>query len=353
LRDIPQQGCGGATLAPAPPRGEGSGMNIWERSWVAPAILVVVLVGGALTLTLLGSQVSSVLSTVGSSVGGPGVVSGGDTGGGDTTSGDNTGGDTTGNGSGTGSATTDGSAGGGVGAGTGVIAASVRDDLLIIKTGELTLQVDDIAAAVTNATQRIDTLDGYASGSERSGTGDQAQATIAFRVPAAGWDAAMNAIRTLPGEVVAERSTTDDVTSQVVDLGARIRNLQATERALQAIMDRATVIKDVLTVQDELTTTRGEIEELTAQKAHLEEQAAYSTLNVTFVRMPEPVLAVQRDQYDPGAQVDAASASLVGVIQTLETAGIWIGIVWLPILLTIGVLAGIAIFSLRRVRRTA
>jgi Domain of unknown function (DUF4349) len=353
LRDFPQGHSGTTPLALARLDGEGSPMNMWERSWFAPALLLVVLVGGALTLTLLGSQVSSVLSTVGSSVGGPGVVSGGDTGGGDSTSGDNTGGETTGNGSGSGSATTDGSAGGGVGAGTGVIAAGVRDDLLIIKTGELTLQVDDIAAAVTNATQRIDALDGYASGSERSGTGDQAQATIAFRVPAASWDAAMNAIRTLPGEIVAERSTTDDVTSQVVDLGARIRNLQATERALQAIMDRANVIKDVLTVQDQLTTTRGEIEELTAQKAHLEEQAAYSTLNVTFVRTPEPVLAVQRDQYDPGAQVDAASASLVGVVQAVETAAIWIGIVWLPILLSIGVITGGGFVILRRVRRIA
>lgn len=332
-------------------------MNMWERSWFAPAVLVVVLVGGALALTLLGGQVSSVLSTVGASVG-PGAVSGGDTTGGstggdttggDTTSGDTSGNDTTGNASGSAS----GAANGGVGAGTGVIDASVRNDLLIIKTGELTLQVGDIAAAVTSATQRIDALDGYASGSERTGTRADAQATITFRVPAAQWDAAMNAIRTLPSEVVAERSTTDDVTSQVVDLGAQIRNLQATERALQAIMDRATVIKDVLTVQDELTTTRGQIEELTAQKAHLEEQATYSSLSVTFQRTPEPVLTVQQDRFDPGVQVDAASASLVSVLQGVETAGIWIGIVWLPILASIGVIAGGGFAIVRRIRRIA
>jgi hypothetical protein len=56
----------------------------------------------------------------------------------------------------------------------------------------------------------------------------------------------------------------------------------------------------------------------------------------------EPVLAVQQGRYDPGAQVDA-----------VETTGIWIGIVWLPILLTIGVLTAIAMFGFRRVRRTA
>ncbi|HYK95164.1 MAG TPA: DUF4349 domain-containing protein [Candidatus Dormibacteraeota bacterium] len=327
-------------------------MNLRERSLFAPAVLILVLVGGALAVTMLGGQVSSVMSTVGASVNGPGEVSGGGTMGGDTT-GAGAGGDTTGNSSGTGGGGgTDGAtAAGGVGAGTGVIDASVRDDLLIIKTGELTLQVDDIAAAVTSATQKIDALSGYVSGSKRSGTGADARATIAFRVPAAQWDAAMNALRSMSGVIVDERSTTADVTSQVVDLGARIRNLQVTEQALQSIMDRAKVIKDVLSVQAELTTTRGEIERLMAEQAHLQEQAAYSSLSVTFVRTPEPVLAAKQDQFDPGAQVDAASASLVGVLQDVETAAIWFGIVWLPILLALAFIGGFGIVILRRVRR--
>jgi hypothetical protein len=331
-------------------------MGIWDRSWFAPAVLLFVLIGGALALTLLGTQTSGILSTVGSSVGGAGTVSGGDTTGGDTTGGDTTGGDSTGTDSGNGTGASGGGGSGdgdGVGAGTGVIDASVRDDLLIIKTGEITLQVDDIATAVTAATQKIDAVAGYTSGSERSGTGADAKAIIAFRVPAASWDAAMNAIRGMRGEIVDERSTTEDVTGQVVDLGARIRNLQVTEQALQSIMDKARVIKDVLSVQAELTTTRGEIERLTAEQAHLEEQAAYSSLTVTFVRTPEPVLSVQQDEFDPGAEVDAASASLVGVVQDVETAGIWIGIVWVPILLTIAVLAGGGFAILRRVRRAA
>lgn len=334
-------------------------MNLWERSWFAPAVLLAVLVGGALILTLFSSQVSSVLSTVGASVPagpivGSGTTSGGDTTGGDTTGGDATGGDNAGGTNGSDSGTGGGGAGssGGVGAGTGVVDASVRDDLLIIKTGAITLQVDDIAASLTAATQQIDALNGYASGSERTGTGAEARAVISFRVPAAQWDAAMNALRGLPGEIVDERSTTEDVTGQVVDLGARIRNLQVTEQALQSIMNQAKVIKDVLTVQAELTTTRGEIERLTAEKAHLEDQAAYSSLTVTFVRTPEPVLAVQQDQFDAGAQVDAASARLVGVLQDVETAAIWIAIVWLPIMLALAIFGGGGIVILRRVRRS-
>jgi hypothetical protein len=163
----------------------------------------------------------------------------------------------------------------------------------------------------------------------------------------------MNAARGLAIEVLSEESSTQDVTSQVVDLGARIRNLQATESALQSIMARATVIKDVLAVQAELTTVRGEIEQRSAEKAHLEAQAAYSTLTVTFVLKPAPVLVERQAGFDPAAQVDAASASLVGVLQGVATAGIWFGIVWLPILVTLGSITAVAWFVVRRIRRLA
>ena len=88
--------------------------------------------------------------------------------------------------------------------------------------------------------------------------------------------------RPRPRRSSSEQTQTDEVTGQVLDLGARIVNLQATERALQAIMDKAIKISDVLDVQAQLTDVRGQIEQLETEKKHLEEQAAYGTLDVTF-----------------------------------------------------------------------
>jgi hypothetical protein len=102
-------------------------------------------------------------------------------------------------------------------------------------------------------------------------------------------------------------------------------------------MTQATKIADVLAVQAELTQVRGQIEEATAQKQHLEEQAAYSTLSVRFGLEPEPAIAIAQDKFDPKSEVDRATASLVEILQGLATAGIWFGIVWLPILLVLGV----------------
>lgn len=225
------------------------------------------------------------------------------------------------------------------------------EGLLIIKTGEIAIQVGGLDPALAAANQLIIGMGGYSSGSDRFGDGDSAQASVTYRVPAARWDEALAGIRALAEKVLTERSSTQDVTSQVVDLGARITNLQATERALQAIMDRATAIKDVLTVQAELTKTRSEIEQLTAQKLAFEGQAAFSTVTVTFALKPDPILAEQ-EGFDAGTEVEQASASLVSILQGLATAGIWFGIVWLPILLTLALITLVGAWAFRRFRPT-
>jgi Domain of unknown function (DUF4349) len=225
---------------------------------------------------------------------------------------------------------------------------AARPELLIIKTGSLELQVEAVDAAVSAAEAKIIALGGYVSGSEQVGEGEDVSATITYRIPADQWGAALKALRELAIKVVAERTTTDDVTGQVVDLRARIANLGATEQALQAIMTQATKISDVLQVQAELTKVRGEIEAATAQKQHLEQQAAYSTLSVRFGLQPEAAITVAQDKFDPGAEVDRATANLVEILQGLATAGIWFGIVWLPILLVLGLIGLVAFVVVRR-----
>ncbi|HUG30626.1 MAG TPA: DUF4349 domain-containing protein [Candidatus Limnocylindria bacterium] len=314
--------------------------RIRDRSWFAQIAVVFGLIfTGLVALMFLGSQASGVLSTVGASVGGPygpgpGIVAQDDPSDGD--DGDS---DTTGR--------SDGDPGSDSG---GIVHAVARDDLLIIKTGSLVLQVAGIDAALTAASQQVTALGGYVSGSERNGDGESDQSSVTFRIPAASWEQALAGLRSLGTKVLFERAATEDVTAQVVDLGARVRNLEATELALQGIMDRAVDIDDVLSVQAELTSVRGQIEQLTAQKTHLEAQAAMSTLTVTFSLKPDPVLA-STEQFDPASQVDQAAASLVGVLQAIATAGIWFAIVWLPILLGLAVFAAIGIFVLRRFRR--
>jgi Domain of unknown function (DUF4349) len=316
-----------------------------EPNWPKIAgIILIVLVVGAAGVLALGTQTSRILSTVGASVGEPGS--------GEVVQPDPAAeqqepevGDA-GTDPETGEVSPDNQ-----GSGSGVAINVVsRPDLLIIKTGSLSLQVAGIDAALAGASDVVTSLGGYAAGSDRQGDGDAPTASVTYRLPAASWEPAFERLSGLAQKVLGEHSATKDVTGEVVDLGARITNLRVTERALQTIMDRATEIKDVLTVQSELTKVRGQIEQLAAQKAHLEQQAAYSTLQVTFsLKAPDPV-TIEQAGFDPQTEVDAASATLVGVLQDVAVAGIWFGIVWLPILVALGVIGGIAFYVVRRFR---
>jgi hypothetical protein len=222
--------------------------------------------------------------------------------------------------------------------------------LQIIKTGTLALRVDGLDAALATATQKIAALGGYASGSQRKGDGDLSVASVTYRIPAARWDDALVGLRGLATKVLSEQTQTEDVTTKIVDLGARIANLQATEQALQGIMLKATKISDILAVQSQLTENRGQIEQASADLKHLSEQANFSTLTVTY-SLKEQAVATTTTTFDPGTEVDRASARLVRLFQALETAGIWFGIVWLPILVGLGVIALVFAVILRRIRR--
>src|SRR5688500_4985415 len=72
----------------------------------------------------------------------------------------------------------------------------------IIKTGEVTVQVTDVPVTVGRVRAFVLELGGYVGGSQ-AGAGDEG-ATLTLRIPAARFDEALERLRALDGEVVAE-----------------------------------------------------------------------------------------------------------------------------------------------------
>ena len=201
----------------------------------------------------------------------------------------------------------------------------------IVKTGALSLEVADIDQSTTLAKAAVAGLGGSVSQSNRSGSGDYTTASITFRIPSAKWDDALSALHKIGSKVLSEDTNSTDVTSQVIDLDARLDNLKRTEAALQTIMDKAVLMADVLAVQNQLTQTQGQIEQLTAQRDHLTNQAAMSTLTVTFQLPSKTVTSQAAQDWTLSGQIDQAGAALVRVGQGLATIGVWLLVVVLPI----------------------
>jgi len=291
----------------------------WDwRGAAAVAVVVVVLLFGA--ALYMGGQTSTILSNVGNAVGAG-------TEGGDPASGQQD----------VGAPVDEGQQ---VADAAGA-AGEAAPELLIIRTGQLEIEVADLAVAVATARTRVLAVGGYISASDETASDEQASASAVYRIPADRWDEALDGIRGLASEVHAQQVETEAVTAQVVDLGARITNLRASEAALQGIMGQATKITDVLAVQTELTTVRGEIERLVAEKALLEERAAYGTLTVVFSLPATPATEEVRRGWDPATDADRATGTLISLGQAAASSAIWLGIVGLPVAIVLLVVVGL------------
>jgi hypothetical protein len=221
---------------------------------------------------------------------------------------------------------------------------------LIVRTGQMNLEVKVLDDALAAADQAVTAAGGYVSASQRQGDDENAGAMVTYRIPVGRWDATLAALRKVGVKVLSEQTGSEEVTSQVVDLGARLTNLRATESALQAIMVKATKIPDILEVQSQLTGVRQEIEQLTAQKQSLEASAAMATLTIGFSLPPTVAVTQVQEGWDPAGEVDRAMATLVGLGQGVANAAIWFVVVLLPLVILLGILVGAAWLVARRFR---
>jgi hypothetical protein len=223
----------------------------------------------------------------------------------------------------------------------------LADQPLIIYTGTMELEVNDLQASVDQANGVIAGLGGHVESSQQSNNGDRQSASVTYRIPAERWNDALDALRGVGQKLLSLTTNSSDVTAQVVDLDARIDNLKATETALQQIMQQATTIADVLKVQDQLSSVRGDIESMTAQRDHLANQAALATLTVNFT-VPVPATTIASGGWDFGAEVDNALAALVRVGQWVASVLIWLLIVFVPVAVPLLIVLWFVLWAVRR-----
>ncbi len=157
----------------------------------------------------------------------------------------------------------------------------------LIKHATLRITVDDIASSLESLSEILARHQGdllqlsdYAEQEEAP-----RQVQISLRVPQAQLEGVLEAVRSL-GTVEEQSITAEDVSSQLVDLQARLRNLRKSEEALLKIMERSGTIPDVLAVNQELSRIREDIERQDAQLKSLQNRVAYSTLSLTLATRP-------------------------------------------------------------------
>jgi hypothetical protein len=135
-------------------------------------------------------------------------------------------------------------------------------------------------------------LDGaVSSGGSVQDSGSKPYASLVVRVPEALFDTAIKRFSRL-GEVRSATTSSEDVTSQYVDLQARLRHYRAVERRLVGFLQQTTTVNQMLVVQDRIDKVQLTIEELSAQIKSLSETTTYGTLSVYVTEKGRPAAAV-------------------------------------------------------------
>lgn len=184
---------------------------------------------------------------------------------------------------------------------------------MVIYNAYVSLETGDIGGTLAKIRSLAESYGGYVAGSSRSSYGMQATAEITIRVPKDKFHVAVQEIETY-GKVLDERTSSEDVTQQYIDLKARLENLQRQEKRLNEILGMAKTVDEVLNVERELERVRGEIESLQGQVNYLERNVAMSVITVG---LKEPLPPFTPPGMDWGETFETALGAFFAVVRGL------------------------------------
>ena len=155
-----------------------------------------------------------------------------------------------------------------------------------------------------------------------------------MRVPAESLDDALAEFKALAVRVETESSSSQDVTEEYTDLGARLRNLEATEQELLELLatvrEKTGKAEDILAVYREVTSIRGQIEQLKGRMQYLETTSSMAAVTIELI--PD-VLArpIAVGGWQPSGTLANALRSLLKTVQFVADAAIWVVFYVLPV----------------------
>ncbi len=156
----------------------------------------------------------------------------------------------------------------------------------VIKTGAVALWVGQgqLGDTMDRMTALVTAMGGFvaSSSSNTVDAGTAPDGDITLRVPVVSFESLLEQVQAL-GTPTSVTSSGQDVTSQYVDLQARIQSLADSRSQFQQILAKAESIGDILAVEQQISDVQTQIEQLQGQLEVMSDQTSYSTLSVHVV----------------------------------------------------------------------
>ena len=215
----------------------------------------------------------------------------------------------------------------------GIPTVVVSADRNLILTAKIDMRSKDPWATSDRAQAIASGLGGDVLNLSQSGTADTRSASLTIRVPSNRFGDALQALKSLDGEIQTSGVSAQDVTDQFIDLQARLTAKQAEEQRYVAILNRANTIDEILKVDASLGSVRTQIEQLTAQINSIKNRTDFSTISMSISTLSVLPGDTTTKAWDPSKTVGRALAALGAMMQVFADVVIWLIVFgWLPLI---------------------
>ena len=162
-------------------------------------------------------------------------------------------------------------------------AARTTENAKIIYTAYLSIETKDYDWAHQLLNDTLSSVDGYMESSNEytDSTDNTRTLSLTLRVPEGSYDAFLYAAEQA-GNVTSKSESADDVTTQYMDIEARLNNLTAQRTRLQELQQSADNLSDLLQIESSLSDVQYQIESYQSQLNWYSDQVEYCTVNITL-----------------------------------------------------------------------
>jgi hypothetical protein len=214
--------------------------------------------------------------------------------------------------------------------------ASISDSSqrLVVKNTNLSLQVKDVAQAISQIETTAKSMGGFLVDSFLSKPELSASGNISVRVPENKRTEALQTFKSFGVKTVSESVYGVDVTAQYEDLQSRLEVLTKTKQKFEDILDKATAINDLLNIQQQLISLQSQIDSVKGQQKYYEQSAALTKITVYLSTDELALPYAPTNEWRPTVIFKQAVRSLVSSLRIIAGLTIWV-IVYVPVIVPI------------------
>lgn len=225
-------------------------------------------------------------------------------------------------------------------------AEAAQEGTKLIYTANLTIESKDFDAARTALNEAVSAAGGYMESSDESSySGMGRSLSLTIRVPQDNYTSFL-AAAAQAGNLVDKSEQVQDVTTQYMDIEARLSNLTAQRTRLQELQAQADTLADLLEIESSLSDVQYQIESWQSQLDWYSNQVSCCTVYITL----NEVETLTPTSTSFGAKLLAALRNgWTGFVSGAQAVAVFLVGAWPAIL--IGAICGVIYYRVRHPRK--